>query len=359
MDISRRIKIRHLEAFVEVARQKSVGRAGDHLVADQPAVTRTIREPRGDCRRRVGRARWSRHQAVTSRRGVSVSCRIGPGGGARRNFRACQCRHVVRAAGSHRGAADRFGHGDAGRCGGFSRLRTEESFAGDYRENWVLLDQLRKGDLDLVMGRMPAPDMMTSLRFEPLYRDRVIFVVAEGPFRLPASARSPPDILGRYPVLVPPEGSIIHPYVEQGDAGTGDGPSGRRLSKPCRTASGGRSCGPARRYGSFRAALCRPRSPRENSLNCRSIPGSTLGAVGLISREADRQHDAAAFFADILQAAARMQAERIVAATRIDVRHWCCRTCLNRPETNACQRSLVIRLSDNAFKVLQRLCASA
>jgi LysR family pca operon transcriptional activator len=44
MDISRRIKIRHLEAFVEVARQKSVGRAAITLSLTQPAVTRTIRE---------------------------------------------------------------------------------------------------------------------------------------------------------------------------------------------------------------------------------------------------------------------------------------------------------------------------
>ncbi|MCY0154122.1 LysR family transcriptional regulator [Hoeflea alexandrii] len=37
MDISRRIKIRHLEAFVEVARQKSVGRAAITLSLTQPA----------------------------------------------------------------------------------------------------------------------------------------------------------------------------------------------------------------------------------------------------------------------------------------------------------------------------------
>jgi LysR family pca operon transcriptional activator len=95
MDISRRIKIRHLEAFVEVARQKSVGRAAITLSLTQPAVTRTIRELEdivgAALVERDGRGIKLSHQG----RGVSVSCRIGPGGGARRNCSACQCRHGI------------------------------------------------------------------------------------------------------------------------------------------------------------------------------------------------------------------------------------------------------------------------
>ena len=44
MNILRRLKLRHLETFVEVARQKSVSRAAENLNLTQPAVTRTIRE---------------------------------------------------------------------------------------------------------------------------------------------------------------------------------------------------------------------------------------------------------------------------------------------------------------------------
>jgi LysR family pca operon transcriptional activator len=77
MDISRRIKIRHLEAFVEVARQKSVGRAAITLSLTQPAVTRTIRELEEIVGTASGRAGWPRHQAVASGRGFPVPCRFG------------------------------------------------------------------------------------------------------------------------------------------------------------------------------------------------------------------------------------------------------------------------------------------
>ena len=41
-------------------------------------------------------------------------------------------------------------------------------------ENAVLLEQLRIGDLDLVVGRLAAPEKMTGFSFEHLYSEKVV-----------------------------------------------------------------------------------------------------------------------------------------------------------------------------------------
>lgn len=80
-------------------------------------------------------------------------------------------------------------------------------------ENSVLLEQLRMGDLDLVVGRLAAPEKMTGFSFEHLYSEKVLFVVRAGHPLL--AGGSVFNGLGDYPVLMPTRGSIIRPFVEQ------------------------------------------------------------------------------------------------------------------------------------------------
>lgn len=299
MDTSRRIKIRHLEAFVEVARQKSVGRAAITLSLTQPAVTRTIRELEdivgAALVERDGRGIKLSHQGevflshagsglAAVRGGIAALANVATVSGPPVRIGALP---TVSATVMPAAVADFLGSGVK------SPLRVISG------ENWGLLDQLRKGDLDLVMGRMPAPEMMTSLRFEPLYRDRVVFVVSRH-HALAEQRQVAADILARHPVLVPPAGSIIHPYVERVMVEQG-------MSRPYRaieTVS-----------DSFGRAFLRASdaiwiisrgvvSAEIASGEFVELPidtGSTLGAVGLVTREADRLHDAAVFFADILR----------------------------------------------------------
>lgn len=299
MDISRRIKIRHLEAFVEVARQKSVGRAAITLSLTQPAVTRTIRELEeivgAALVERDGRGIKLSHKGevflshagsglAAVRGGISALANVATSSGPPVRIGALP---TVSATVMPGAVADFLASGLK------SPLRVITG------ENRVLLDQLRKGDLDLVMGRMPAPEMMESLRFEPLYRDRVIFVVSRT-HPLAEQRQVGADILSRYPVLVPPEGSIIHPYVERVMLEQG-------MARPVQAVetvsdSFGRAFV---RSGDAIWIISRGVVAAEIvSGEFVELPidtGSTLGAVGLISREADRQNDAAGFFADILR----------------------------------------------------------
>ncbi|MDZ7600297.1 MAG: pca operon transcription factor PcaQ [Hoeflea sp.] len=299
MDISRRIKIRHLEAFVEVARQKSVGRAAITLSLTQPAVTRTIRE----LEQIVGAALIERdgRGIRLSHQGEVFLSHAGSGLAAVRDGIAALTNVATIA-----GPPVRIGALPTvsatimpGTVAEFLASGLKSPLRVTTGENRVLLDQLRKGDLDLVMGRMPAPENMASLRFEPLYRDRVVFVVART-HPLAGQRQVTADILARHPVLTPPEGSIIHPFVErlmleQGMA---------RPAKPIETVS-----------DSFGRAFLRASdaiwiisrgvvAAEIASGEFVELPidtSSTMGAVGLITRDADRPHDAAVFFADILR----------------------------------------------------------
>lgn len=299
MDISRRIKIRHLEAFVEVARQKSVGRAAITLSLTQPAVTRTIRE----LEQIVGAALIERDG-----RGIKLS---------------------------HRGEVflSHAGSGLAAVRGGISALANVATVAGppvrigalptvsvtimpgavvDFLasglksplrvttgENRVLLDQLRKGDLDLVMGRMPAPENMTSLRFEPLYRDRVVFIVHHT-HPLSSQRQVAADILSRHPVLVPPAGSIIHPFVERVMLEQGMAPPEQAVETVSDSFGRAFLRSTDAIWVISRGVVAAELASGE-FIELPIDTGSTMGSVGLITRDIDRPHDAALFFADILR----------------------------------------------------------
>jgi LysR family pca operon transcriptional activator len=81
-------------------------------------------------------------------------------------------------------------------------------------ENIVLLEQLRLGQLDLVVGRLAAPEQMAGLNFAHLYAEPVRFVVRAGH---PLLGRAPLDFssIHDFLVLMPSEGSVIRPFVER------------------------------------------------------------------------------------------------------------------------------------------------
>ena len=63
----------------------------------------------------------------------------------------------------------------------FLREKTGSTIKIVTGENAVLLEQLRLGELDLVVGRLAAPEKMTGFFFEHLYSEQVLFVVRRRP----------------------------------------------------------------------------------------------------------------------------------------------------------------------------------
>ncbi|SFT45825.1 pca operon transcription factor PcaQ [Mesorhizobium sp. YR577] len=212
--IESRVRFRHLQTFLEVARQKSVVKAAGLLNVSQPAVTKTIREleqalgvavferdGRGIKITRSGEI-FMQHagMAITAlRQGIDSVSNAGADGGPPIRIGALPTvsAHIMPRAMSL-----------------FLKEKTGATIKIVTGENSVLLDQLRLGELDLVVGRLAAPDKMTGFFFEHLYSEQVVFAVRPKHPLLRAGA----DVFERlsdYPVLMPTRGSIIRPFVER------------------------------------------------------------------------------------------------------------------------------------------------
>ena len=214
MPPANRVRFRHLQTFLEVSRQKSVARAAQILNVSQPAVTKTLREleaalgvtvvEREGRGIRVTRAGdiFLRHAgaAVTAlREGVESVRHVGATAGKPIRVGALPTvsAHIMPTA---------------------MKLFLKEDTGAVIKivtgENSVLLDQLRTGVLDLVVGRLAAPEKMAEFFFEHLFSEQVLFVVrARHP--LLAAGQDLSVRLGDFPALMPTRESVIRPFVDR------------------------------------------------------------------------------------------------------------------------------------------------
>lgn len=208
------IKLRHLNTFAEVARLRSVARAADVLHVSQPAVTKTLREL---------------EQAL----GIALVRRDGRGIRITHDGEVF-LQHAMTALsalqhGINSVSGERSETVPPIRVGALPTVSSRvmplamQLFLEDSREgrleistgdNDRLLEQLRTGELDLVVGRLAAPDKMTGLTFEHLYSEKVVFVVRPGH---PLLAEKPlrMEALLAYPVIMPTRRSVIRHPVDQ------------------------------------------------------------------------------------------------------------------------------------------------
>jgi LysR family transcriptional regulator, pca operon transcriptional activator len=214
MNITRQLKLHQLETFVEVARYKSVTLAAESLSLTQPAVTRTLRELEAICGTALvakdGRGIRITPQGETFLRYAGESLAAARNGLTAVSDLNLSDRPAIRIGALPTVSALIM-------PGAVSRYLSE-SLRNPLRistgENRALLDQLRAGELDIVMGRLPAPESMTGLAFEPLYRDIVVFAVHNSHALAGRSTVSSSEI-SNSPMLVPTSASIIGPYVKR------------------------------------------------------------------------------------------------------------------------------------------------
>lgn len=210
--IDRRLKVRHLQAFAEIARQKSLKRAAEILNLTQPAISKTLKEleeiagvillerSRGGVLMTIEGDVFLRYanssltaidQAMTSvsaiSKGEQGSVAIGalPSVAARMLPRAVQL---------------------------FLRLAPNATPQIEDGPHGFLVDRLRAGKLDLVIGRLGKPDTMKGISFTQLYAEDVVVVCAPGHPLADATALAN---LSDYPVIYPPIDAAIRPLVDR------------------------------------------------------------------------------------------------------------------------------------------------
>ncbi|ASP35327.1 pca operon transcription factor PcaQ [Labrenzia sp. VG12] len=210
--IDRRIKFRHIQCFVEIARERSLKLAADKLHLTQPAISKTLKE----LEEIIGASLMSRNRAgiQLTRQGkvflhfaqISLaSLQQGLDGVEREGGSARETLKV----GALPTVAASFMPPVVREFAAMAPYVMLQIMDGPHG---YLIERLKLGELDLVIGRLGRPEAMEGVSFTQLYSEQVDLIVRAGHPLL-----DQPDIktIIDWPVIYPPEGAAIRPLVER------------------------------------------------------------------------------------------------------------------------------------------------
>ncbi len=218
--MDRRIKLRHIEVFVEITHRRSLKLAAEKLNLTQPAISKTLKELEiilsaelltrdrgGVALTREGSVflQFAEIGLAALRQGVTSLGEIASGTAARVAVGALPsvaARLLPQAAGIFRSYAPG------------ALLHLEDGPHG------FLTDRLRSGDLDMVVGRLGEAETMAGLSFTSLYEEHVVVVVAPGH---PLEGATDLSALRDWQVIYPSERSAIRSLVDRAMIAAGAG----------------------------------------------------------------------------------------------------------------------------------------
>lgn len=210
MSLDARIRMRHIRCFLAIARAGTLSEAAVSLHITQPAASKTLKE----LEEILGVALFDRS---TRRLRLNAAGQVFQQHAGNAFAEMTRAQDEVRKARRDRvklsagvlptAATDLFPRAALE----FARRQPHAAVHVMTGPNWLLLNQLREGRLDLVVGRMALPDQMSGVTFEQLYLEDVVVVARPGH---PLAGRSGISMaVGDFPLILPPGGALISSVV--------------------------------------------------------------------------------------------------------------------------------------------------
>lgn len=209
---SQRIRLRHLHTFVAVAQQGTLGRAAETLNLSQPALSKTLNELEQLTGSRLfDRGRLGAQLTLVGEQFLTHAVKVLDAlnhAGQSLNRKDGQAASVVKI-----GALPTAALGILPTViGQFHKQQSDVTLQVGTMNNTMLLAGLKSGELDLGIGRMSDPELMTGLNYELLFLESLKLVVRPGHPILQENITL--SRVMEWPVVVSPKGTIPRQNAE-------------------------------------------------------------------------------------------------------------------------------------------------
>ncbi|MGR7114860.1 LysR substrate-binding domain-containing protein [Klebsiella aerogenes] len=203
---SQRIRLRHLHTFVAVAQQGTLGRAAETLNLSQPALSKTLNELEQLTGTRLfERGRLGAQLTLVGEQFLTHAVKVLDAlntAGQALNRKEGMNSDVVRI-----GALPTAALGILPTViGQFHKQQKDITLQVATMNNTMLLAGLKSGDVDIGIGRMSDPELMSGLNYELLFLESLKLVVRPGHPLLQETVTL--SRVMEWPVVVSPKGTI-------------------------------------------------------------------------------------------------------------------------------------------------------
>ena len=209
---SQRIRLRHLHTFVAVAQQGTLGRAAETLNLSQPALSKTLNELEQITGTRLfERGRLGAQLTLVGEQFLTHAVKVLDAlntAGQALNRKEGLSNDIVRIGALPTAALGIL----PSVIGQFHQQQKDITLQVATMNNTMLLAGLKSGEIDIGIGRMSDPELMSGLNYELLFLESLKLVVRPGHPLLQETVTL--SRVMEWPVVVSPKGTLPRQNAE-------------------------------------------------------------------------------------------------------------------------------------------------